>query len=211
MFSDFSQIKRFYKYTRTHTGIQPRPLDLSLKSWVTKRTGICVWICAHMYICMCMYVCVFITVFSLSSSVPDNSLSYRRGWLEGKGHVLPHRCICNPPSLLSGVSTSNIGLLSRGGAFEGSFWQLPHWVLTSCNSLKQAMPSAASSFHSSSTLLVWPSVDPYLDFFGPACHPLWAGSLAKAHPDHPHTFCKPWPAWTESSVQMLPEKAGTSH
>lgn len=117
--------QRFYKHTRIYTGIQPRPLDLSLKSWVTKRTGICVWICAHMYICACMYVCVFITVFSLSSSVPANSLSYWRGWLGGKGHVLHHRCICNPLSLLSGVSTSNIGLLSSGGAFEGSLTTSP--------------------------------------------------------------------------------------
>ena len=83
------------------------------------------WICAHMYICACMYVCVFITVFSLSFSVPPNSLSYWRGWLGGKAHVLLQRCICNPLSLLSGVSTSNIGLLSPGGAFEGYLTTFP--------------------------------------------------------------------------------------
>lgn len=141
---------------------------------------------------MYAFVCVFITTFFFGpSSVPAQSLSYKIGRLRGKWHILPHWCICNPGSLLSGVSAPNIGCISPQGNFEGSLATSPLNTVI-LQFLKQARPLAATSSSSSFTLQVHHSVAPYLD-----CLVLPSIVLALVHqkkltPDHFHTFLLPY-------------------
>lgn len=103
--------------------------------------------CAHAggYVYSCFFSLLFCSLFTHYST--------RQVRREGKGHILPHWCVHNPVSLLSGVLVPNtIYPLMRVPL--KAHWQPPQWVLPSCNSLKQATPSAATSSHSASTLWV---------------------------------------------------------
>lgn len=57
--------QRFCKHSRTHTGIKPRPLDLSLKPCSNQEDwNMCVDLCTHVHMCMHVCVCIYYCFFS---------------------------------------------------------------------------------------------------------------------------------------------------
>lgn len=60
--------QRFYKHARTHTGIQPRPLEPQLEILSNQEDwNMCVDLCTHVHmyvhVCVCIYYCFFSFLF----------------------------------------------------------------------------------------------------------------------------------------------------